>query len=127
MQIIGTTYRSIANNADLTATKLDNATDPIKAPNSHKFPTTTVMPMDKPQATVKQEVTNATYPTSDNTDKTETAAKVGDKLHYTFQVTAKSKLTNVSIKDIIQKPSGLMDFDANSLKVTIGIVGGDAY
>lgn len=124
MQIIGTTYRSIANNADLTATKLDNATDPIKEPNSHKFPTTTIMPMDKPQAIVKQEVTNTTRPESDNTDKTETAAKLGDKLHYTFRVTTKGKLTNTSIKDIIQTPSQLMDYDANSLKATIQAAGG---
>ncbi|WGI19452.1 WxL domain-containing protein [Latilactobacillus sakei] len=124
MQIVGTTYRSIANNADLTATKLDNATDPVKAPNSYRVPTTTIMPMDKPQAVVKQEVTNTTRPESDNTDKTETAAKVGDKLHYTFSVTTKGKLTNTSIKDIIQTPSQLMDYDANSLKVTIQAAGG---
>lgn len=123
MQFVGSTYRGVNNSADLGATKLDNAQDPVNAPNIYKTKASTVMMADKPKATVKQEVTNATYPTSDNTDKTETAAKVGDKLHYTFRVTTKSQLTNVSIKDIIQTPSGLMDFDTNSLKVTLGIVG----
>ncbi|WP_424348611.1 WxL domain-containing protein [Latilactobacillus sp. 5-91] len=124
MQFVVSTYRGINNSADLGATKLDNAQDPVNAPNVYKTKASTVVMSDKPQATVKQEVTNATYPTSDNTNKTETAAKVGDKLHYTFQVTAKGKLTNVSIKDIIQNPSGLMDYDANSLKVTLGAIGG---
>ena len=124
MQIIGNTFQAIGNNADLAAAKLDNATDPIKAPNTYKIAQATVMMLDKPQAIVKQEVTNTSYPASDNTDKTVTAAKVGDKLHYIFRVTTKGKLVNASIKDIIQAPSGLMDFDPNSLKVTIGIVGG---
>lgn len=125
MQIVGTTYRSIANDADLTATKLDNATDPVKAPNIYNIARSAIMPLDKPQAIVKQEVTNTTRPESDNADKTETAAKVGDKLHYTFKVTTRGQLTNAVIKDIIQTPSNLMGYDANSLKVTVGSVGGD--